>query len=94
MSVAIGILLALGVASAWLGTLAFLRLSTSLERVHVVTFVNFAAGAPVTLAAFLADGISSRSLKVALIWLATLLFGALLSQVTGRAIHLRGGERR
>ena len=94
MSWAVGILLSLGVATAWLGAIAFLRLRTPFERVHVVTFVNVATGGLVTLAALLADGISGRSLKCVAIWIATMLIGSLLSHITGRALHLRDGERR
>ncbi len=89
-----GVALALGVAAAWLGAIAFVRLRTPLERVHVVTFVNVATGGLMTLAALLADGISGRSLKCIAIWIVTMLIGSLLSHTTGRALHLRDGERR
>ena len=46
------------------------------------------------LAAWLTDGLSPRALKCTAIWLATLLIGALLSHVTGHALHIRDGERR
>lgn len=94
MSLAVGVALALGVAMAWLGALALLRLRTPLERLHAVAFVNVAAGGFVTLAALLADGATPRALKCMAVWLATLLIGACLSHVTGRALHLRGGDRR
>jgi multicomponent Na+:H+ antiporter subunit G len=84
--------LSLGVASAWLGALALLRLS-SLSRIHAVAFVNVAAGGAFTLATWLSDGVTSRTGKVLLIWLVLMVSGALSSHVTGRAIHLRGGER-
>ncbi len=90
----VAIALSLGLATAWLGTIAFVRLRTPLERVHAVTFVNVATGGCVTLAALLADGISGRSLKCVAIWIATMLIGSLLSHTTGRALHLRDGERR
>lgn len=86
--------LALAVAAAWIGAVAFLRLRAPLERIHAVTFVNVATGGLVTLAALLADGIGGRSLKCVAIWIATMLIGSLLSHATGRALHLRGGERR
>jgi multicomponent Na+:H+ antiporter subunit G len=94
VSIAIDALLALAVATAWLGTMAFIRLRTPFERLHAVTFLNVTAIGAVMVAAFVADGISSRSLKCALIWLATLVTGALVSHVTGRALHLREGEWR
>jgi multicomponent Na+:H+ antiporter subunit G len=94
VSVAINALLALTAALAWLGTAAFMRLCTPFERLHVVTFLNVTVIGAVMVMAFIADGISSRSLKCALIWVATLASGALVSHVTGRALHLREGERR
>ena len=93
MTVAYDAALAGAVVTIWLATIAFFRLSTPLQRIHVVTFVNVLAGGLITLAAFLSDGLSSRSLKCLFIWLASLAFGALLTQVTGRALYLRDGER-
>ena len=93
MSVVIAIVLAIGVASAWLGALALLRLP-ALARLHAVSFVNVAAGSAFTLAACLSDGLTSRTGKVLLVWVVLLLTGALSAHVTGRAIFLRGGERR
>ena len=94
MSIAIDALLAVAVLTTWVGAAAFLRLRTPFERLHVVTFLNVVAIGTVMAMAFVADGISSRSLKCALIWVATLASGALVSHVTGRALHLREGERR
>lgn len=94
MSVVVDILLAVGVACAWLGTAAFLRLRTPFEKLHAVAFVNVAGLGPIVIAAFAADGVSDRSLKCAFIYLATLAGGALLTHVTGRALNLREGERR
>ncbi len=92
--VAVTVVLGAGLVAAWIGVAAFLRLPTPLDRLHVVTFVNVAVGAAVTAAAVLTDGVSTRSLKVALLWGLTLIFGALLSHVTARAIFFRDGERR
>ncbi|HLH91977.1 MAG TPA: monovalent cation/H(+) antiporter subunit G [Xanthobacteraceae bacterium] len=94
MSAITGIVLGLGVLAAWLGALAFVRLATALERLHAVTFVNVAAGAAIVLAALLTDGVSSRSLKCLLLLVVTLPVGALLTHVTGRALHTRSGEWR
>jgi multicomponent Na+:H+ antiporter subunit G len=85
--------LASAVATVWLATVAFCRLSTPLQRMHVVTLVNVLGGGLIALAAFLTDGVSSRSLKCLFIWLASIAFGAVLAQVTGRALNLRDGER-
>lgn len=93
MTVACDAVLAAAVVLIWFATVAFFRLSTPLERLHVVTFVNVLGGGLIVLAAFFSDGLSSRSLKCLLVWLAALICGALLAQVTGRALYLRDGER-
>jgi multisubunit Na+/H+ antiporter MnhG subunit len=86
-------LLALAVLGAWIGALGFLRLKTALDRLHVSTFVLAASGAPLTLAAFVEDGVSQRSLKFAFLF-ATLLFaGAATSHAVGRALFTRDGDR-
>lgn len=94
MSVVVAVLLALAVAAVWLATLAYLRLSTPFQRLHVITFVNVVAGGLILLAAFLDDGVSSRSLKCAFVWVIMLPIGALLAHATGRAFLVREGERR
>lgn len=93
MTLAIDACLTVGIVASWLGAVALLRLSP-LGRLHAVSFVNVAAGGSVTLATCLTDGLSTRSGKVLLIWLVLMLTGALSAHVTGRAIHLRSGERR
>jgi len=94
MTSAVAIVLSVMVLTVWLASIAFFRLPTPFQRIHVITFVNIVGGALAMLAAFLGDGVSSRSLKCTFIWLATLPIGALLSHVTGRALHVREGERR
>jgi multicomponent Na+:H+ antiporter subunit G len=94
MRIAVDILLGLGVLAAWLATFSFLRLRTPFERIHAITFLNIVAGLPIVLAAILTDGATSRSLKCVLILIGVLAIGALLSQVTGRALNVREGERR
>ena len=94
MTAAVDVVLAAMIFTVWLAMTTFFRLPTPFQRIHVITFVNIVAGGMVMLAAFLGDGVSSRSLKCAFIWLATLPLGALLSHVTGRALHVREGERR
>jgi len=93
VSVAMAVLLGIAVFAALLGALAFLRLDP-LERVHAVTFVNVLSGGAITIAACLGDGLTPRAAKVVAIWLLALLFGSLSAHVTGRAIHLRSGDRR
>ncbi|MGY2052230.1 monovalent cation/H(+) antiporter subunit G [Methylobacterium sp. JK268] len=91
LDIGIGTLLALAVAAAWLGGLGALRLPRALDRLHAVTFVGVAAGLPVAAAALLADGVSSRSLKVLLLVGLQILWGAVLSHASGRALLLREG---
>ncbi|MGH8141972.1 MAG: monovalent cation/H(+) antiporter subunit G [Steroidobacteraceae bacterium] len=92
VTVAVRVLLALALCCAWLGMIAFARLRTPLERMHVVTFVNLTSGSAVVLAVWLADGASARAWKCLLIWAVMLLSGALLAHASGRALLLR--ERR
>ena len=92
MSVAIGILLCLTVAATWLAALALWRLPKALDRLHALAFLNVAASACVTVAAFLSDGISGRSLKILLMMSVFLAWAALLSHVSGRAVLMREGR--
>ncbi len=94
MTIACDAALAGAVVMIWLATIAFFRLSTPLQRIHAVTFANVVGGGLIALAAVLSDGATSRSLKCVFIWLASLIFGALLAQVTGRALHLREAQSR
>lgn len=94
MSLGVALCLALAVLSAWIAAAALWRLRTPLERLHAVTFATLAGGAAVLLAAGLTDGLTPRTLKCAAIWLVTVPVGALLSHVTGHALHIRDGERR
>jgi multicomponent Na+:H+ antiporter subunit G len=94
VKIAIDVFLALAVLAAWLSAAAFVVLHTAFERLHVVTFLNVATGTMLLVAAFCTDGISSRSLKSTFLIVAVLAIGALLTHVTGRALHLREGERR
>lgn len=83
-------LLALVVLTAWLGCIGFARLRSALDRVHCVAFVNTAAGTALTVAAFVADGGSSRAFKILLVACLSLLAGAAMSHATGRALVERG----
>ncbi|HET6911730.1 MAG TPA: monovalent cation/H(+) antiporter subunit G [Rhodanobacteraceae bacterium] len=94
MNLAIDGLLAFAVLMAWIGAIAFLRLRTNFERLHVITFVNMTAGAAITIAAVLHDGLSGRTFKCIFIFIVIATVGALLSHATSRALHLRDGERR
>ncbi len=84
-------LLGLGVLCIWLGGAGFLRLRAPLDRLHCVAFVNVTAGLTTAAAAFVADGLSARSLKILLIAVLVLLGGAAGAHVTGRALLQRDG---
>jgi multisubunit Na+/H+ antiporter MnhG subunit len=88
------ILLAAAVLASWLAAAAFMRLNTPFERLHAVAFVNVVTGAAIAFAAAASDGASSRTFKCFAIWAAMVLFGALLTHVSARALHFRDGERR
>jgi multicomponent Na+:H+ antiporter subunit G len=94
VNVAIDALLALAVVVACIGALAFLRLRTHFERLHVLAFVNLLAGAAIVAAAVLHDGLSGRTFKCIFIFVVLAIVGALLSHATSRALHVRDGERR
>jgi len=94
VKIAMDALLAFAVLMTWVGALAFLRLRTNFERLHAITFVNLAAGAAITIAASLHDGLSGRTFKCIFILFVIASVGALLSHATSRALHLREGERR
>ncbi|MHB2206923.1 monovalent cation/H(+) antiporter subunit G [Methylobacterium sp. CM6257] len=92
MSVPIGLVLGLAVAATWLSALALWRLPRALDRLHALAFLNVAASALVVVAAFLADGISGRSLKILLMMGVYLAWAAVLSHVSGRAVLMREGR--
>ena len=94
MTAVIGTLLAVTVGATWLGCLGFARLRTPLDRLHCVAFVNAAAGTALCVAAFLADGPSTRACKILLTVLVSLCYGAALSHASGRALWLRAEARR
>ena len=87
--VVVDILLGLAVLSAWIGALGFARLTSALDRLHCVGFTTIAAGLPLVLAAFVADGPSTRAFKLLLLWLVALIAGAALNQAAARAIFTR-----
>jgi multisubunit Na+/H+ antiporter MnhG subunit len=93
VNLAAACLLALGVLMAWIAVIAFMRLRTPFERLHVVTFFNIVTGGAATAAVIASDGFTQRTFKCLLIWVAMVGAGALLSHATARALHLRGGER-
>ena len=87
----IDVLLAVAALSVWLGCVGFVRLRTPFDRQHTVAFVNTAAGFAVVMAAFVADGPSTRALKILLAVVASLLTGSAMSHALGRALLRRPG---
>jgi len=87
--IAVDALLALAVAVAWLGALGFLRVASALDRLHCVSFVNLTGGGATLAAALVADGPSTRVLKIAILVAAALLGGAAVAHATGRALVWR-----
>ncbi len=83
------ILLAIGVATAWLGCLGFARLTGALDRLHCASFVGCAAGPPLLLAAFATEGASASVVKVLFLLVIGIISGGVLSHALGRAIVLR-----
>ncbi|TXM67239.1 monovalent cation/H(+) antiporter subunit G [Methylobacterium sp. WL120] len=92
MSVAIGLLLGLTVIVTWFATFALWRLPRALDRLHVLAFLNVTTSVLVTAAAFLADGVSGRSVKILLTMVVFLAWAAVLSHVSGRAVLMREGR--
>ncbi len=88
----IDVFIALAVAAGWLGCLGYVRLRDPLDRVHCVTFSNIASGLMLLIAALMNDGMASRPLKIGLIWVITIISGAITSQATGRALVTRAQQ--
>ena len=86
---AIDVLLAIAVASVWLGCAGFARLRSPFDRQHTAAFVNATAGLALVVAAFLADGASARALKILLVVVASLVTGSATSHAVGRALRHR-----
>jgi monovalent cation/proton antiporter MnhG/PhaG subunit len=92
--IAVDLLLTISVLIAWLGCLGLVRLRTALDRLHCATFINVGAGLSLTVAAWVQDGLTSRSWKTAALVLLTLLVGSATSHAVGRAIYSREGDER
>lgn len=88
-AVVIDALIVIAVLSAWVGALGFARLTSALDRLHCIAFVNIGCGLSIVAAVFVADGPSTRAFKVLLLWLIALIAGAAVNQAAGRAIFTR-----
>ena len=88
-------LLGLAVVFAWVGAAGFARLASALDRLHAVAFVTVGSGLSLVLAAFGADGPSTRAFKILVLWLVALVAGAAVNHAVARAIFTRDevGER-
>ena len=88
-------LLATAVVAAWIGALGFARLGSALDRLHCVTFLTIGCGLPIVIAAFVADGPSTRAFKLLLLFVVALVAGAAMTHAAARAIFTRdeAGER-
>lgn len=91
---ATGVFLILAVLSAWIACWGFLRCGTALARLHWVAFVNAVTGTAVTVAVWLHDGVSDRSLKTLALFAALIVAGSATTHAAGRAIFLRGKATR
>lgn len=91
-SVLVDGLLVVLVGAAWLGVGGFARLRTALDRLHCISFINTVCGLLLVAIAFVAEGASSRAVKILFIVALNLLSGAVISHATGRAIVNRGED--
>ena len=69
------------------------RLRSALDRLHCTTFVLASSGPLLALAAFLDEGLTTRSLKLVVLVLTLLCIGAATSHAVGRALYLRDGPQ-
>ena len=90
---ALDICLAVAVASVWLGCFGALRLRSALDRLHAVAFVNAAGGIAIAAAAFVDEGVTTRSVKLAALVVVVLVMGSAVNHAAGRALMLRDGPQ-
>ena len=87
------IALGLVVLVSWVGCIGFLRLRSAYDRLHCASYVTAGAGVPLAIAAFAADGVSARAVKLLFLVIASLLSSAALTHAVGRALLLRSHLR-
>ena len=83
------VLLGMAVIAAWIGALGFARLTSALDRLHCAAFITVGCGLPIVVAAFVADGPSTRAFKMLLLLVVALVAGAAVNQAVARAIFTR-----
>jgi multicomponent Na+:H+ antiporter subunit G len=88
----IAVFLTLAVACARIGSFGFARFGSAYDWLHCVTFVAVTAVIFVVVAAFVADGVSGRTLKILVFFLLTLANGAAVAHATGRAVMRRAED--
>ncbi|MBB2206119.1 monovalent cation/H(+) antiporter subunit G [Gluconacetobacter takamatsuzukensis] len=77
---------------AWLAVFGFLRLRETLDALHAVAFLNVAGSIMLTLVCVTVDGLSTRTIKCALVALLFVFGGAVVSLMIGRAYLHRVAE--
>ncbi len=94
-ALAVGVLLGLGVLTAWLAAFRLWRMRAPLDRLHLVAILATGPGFAFLLAALVEEGVATRPIKLLLVLLALLLIGAGLSHAAGSALVRRtaAGER-
>ena len=90
---ALDLCLALAVLSVWLGSFSFLRLRSTLDRLHCTTFVLASSGPLLALTAFFEEGLTTRFLKLIALVVVLLVTSAATTHAVGRAIYLRDGPQ-
>lgn len=94
MTILVAALLTVAVLAALVGAIAFARMATPLEKLHPGAFVAVVSGGAISGAGFATVGVTGQSIKMVLILIVLVASGALSNHAIGRALHLRGGERR
>jgi monovalent cation/proton antiporter MnhG/PhaG subunit len=79
--------LAVAVAACWLGVFGLLRLRNAYDRLHMTGYVAIAGGLFFSLALAVAQ--PGTAPKVALIFIAMVFTGTLLTHAIGRAMRIR-----
>lgn len=89
MTVAVKILLAAAVLSAWLATAGLIGTRDPLARLHSVGYLTVTTTFFVVLAILVSEPLSQYGLKAVLTFLVLVIPGAVTTHALGRAIHAR-----
>ena len=88
-----GLIFIVAIVSSWLGTFNLFRLRTELSWLHALSLVAVLPGACLVLATFAYEGITTRTIKILVLWGFLMLTGAATSQAIANAQAERGGPR-